>query len=65
MEKEEKKKATATARAKYAATFIDNLHMRYGKLLSIQYAQAIIDDSSAKTTTTRAAVVSRRKRLAG
>lgn len=61
MEKEEKKKATA----KYAATFIDNLHMRYGKLLSIQYAQAIIDDSSANTTTTEAAAVPTRKRLAG
>lgn len=63
MEKEEKKKAKA--RAKYAATFIDNLHMRYGKLLSIQYAQAIIDDSSANATTTKAAAVPTRKRLAG
>lgn len=65
MEKEEKKKATTTAIAKYAATLIDNLHMRYGKLLSIQYAQAIIDDSSANTTTTKAAAVPTRKRLAG
>lgn len=65
MEKEEKKKATTTAIAKYDATFIDSLHMRYGKLLSIQYAQAIIDDSSANATTTKAAAVPTRKRLAG